>query len=181
MVMIGLVAAVISTATALFVPWLPIAASREAGRIDFTYWFATVISLVIFAVIAAILGYSILNFRVKEDDFSEDGPPLHGNTRLEVLWTTIPFVLVMAIAVVSAIVLSDDGKAGPNPLKITVIGQQFAWTFQYPNGQIYTTMHLPVNRSVVLDITSKDVIHSFWVPQFAQKAGRGPGDRRPGS
>ncbi len=56
-----------------------------------------------------------------------------------------------------------------------MIGQQFAWTFQYPNGQIYPTMHLPLDRPVLLNITSRDVIHSFWVPQFAQKADAVPG------
>jgi len=84
-------------------------------------------------------------------------------------------VLVLSIAIVSAIVLSKDGNAGTNPLKITVIGQQFAWTFEYPNGQIYPSLHLPVDRHVMLDITSKDVIHSFWVPQFAQKEDAVPG------
>jgi cytochrome c oxidase subunit 2 len=175
MVTIGLAAAAISTAAAIFVPWLPAADSREAGRIDFTFWFATVISLGVFAFVVTVVVYAAINFRVKEDDFSEDGPPIHGNTRLEVIWTAIPFVLVVAISIVSSIVLSDDGKAGSNPLRITVIGQQFAWTFQYPNGQIYPTMHLPLNRPVLLDITSKDVIHSFWVPQFAQKQDAVPG------
>jgi cytochrome c oxidase subunit 2 len=175
MAMIGLGAAVVSTAVAVLIPWMPIAATREAGRIDFTFWFATVISIVVFSFVAAILIYAFLRFRVDEHDFSEDGPPIHGNTRLEVAWTTIPFLLVLAIAVVSAIVLSKDGNAGTDPLKITVIGQQFAWTFEYPNGQIYPSLHLPVDRHVLLDITSKDVIHSFWVPQFAQKEDAVPG------
>ncbi len=175
LVVIGLGAGAVSTAAALLVPWLPIAASRQAGRIDFTFWFATVISLVVFSFVMTVLVYAWKNFRVADNDFSEDGPPIHGNTTLEVVWTAVPFVLVTAIAIVSAIVLSDNGKAGTDPLKITVIGQQFAWTFQYPNGQIYPTMHLPLDRPVVLAITSKDVIHSFWVPQFAQKQDALPG------
>jgi cytochrome c oxidase subunit 2 len=175
MVGLGLLAAAISTAVAVLVPWLPAADSREAGRIDFTFWFATVISLGVFSFVMTVIAYSVINFRVKEDDFSEDGPPTHGNTKLEVFWTTVPFFLVLAIAIVSAIVLSDDGKAGTDPLRITVIGQQFAWTFEYPDGQIYPTMHLPDNRPVLLSITSKDVIHSFWVPQFAQKQDAVPG------
>jgi cytochrome c oxidase subunit 2 len=172
---IGLAAAAIATAVAVLVPWLPPAYTREAGRIDFTFWFATVICLVVFAFVAAVLVYSFIHFRVKEDDFSEDGPPTHGNTRLEVLWTTVPFFLVTAIAIVSAIVLHKNGQPGRDPLRITVIGQQFAWTFQYPNRQIYPTLHLPVNRSVLLTLTSRDVIHSFWVPEFAQKQDAVPG------
>jgi cytochrome c oxidase subunit 2 len=175
LVMIGLAAAAISTATAVAVPWLPEEASREAGRIAFTFWFATVISLVVFSGVVAVIVYAYINFRVPENDFSEDGPPIHGNTRLEIFWTTVPFILVTMIAIVSAIVLSEDGDAGTNPLKVTVIGQQFAWTFEYPNGQIYPTLHVPVGRKLLLDITSRDVIHSFWVPQWAQKQDAVPG------
>jgi cytochrome c oxidase subunit 2 len=179
MAVIGIVAGGIATAIAVLVPWLPEDASRQAGRIDFTYWYSTVVALVIFAGIAAVLGYCILNFRVPSHDFSDDGPPVHGNTKLEVAWTAIPTLIVLSLAIMSAIVLHDDGVAGKNPLKITVIGQQFAWTFEYPNGQIYPTMHVPINRTLLLDVTSKDVIHSFWVPQWAQKQDAVPGLNSP--
>ena len=76
---IALVAAVVATAVALFIPWLPVAAGEEADRIHFVYWFATAICIGVFAVVAAVLVYSIWNFRVKPDDFS-DGPPTHGHT-----------------------------------------------------------------------------------------------------
>jgi cytochrome c oxidase subunit 2 len=172
---IGVVCGAVATAVAVFVPWLPLDASRQAGRLDFAIWFATIISLVVFSFVSTVLIYAIIHFRVPAHDFSEDGPPVHGNTRLEVAWTTIPFFLVLSIAIASAIVLHDNGLAGPNPLKVTVIGQQFAWTFQYPNGQIYPTLHVPDNRPLLLSITSKDVIHSFWVPQWGQKQDAVPG------
>jgi cytochrome c oxidase subunit 2 len=175
MVIIGVAATAISAAVALLVPWLPTDASVQAGRIWFTFWFATVISLAVFAFVITVIVYAFLNFRVADDDWSEDGPPIHGNTKLEVIWTTVPFILVTSIAIVSAIVLSKNGEAGPNPLRITVIGQQFAWTFEYPNKQIYPTLHLPIDRPVLLNITSKDVLHSFWVPEFAQKQDAVPG------
>ncbi len=174
LVLIGVVAGAIATAVAVFIPWLPTPASREAGRIDFVYWFATVISLVIFAMVVAILAYAMINFRVKEGDLS-DGPPVHGNTTIEIIWTVIPTVLVIAIAIVSAIVLTKDSHAGKNPLVVKVYGEQFAWQFVYPNGQSFGTLHLPVDRGVKLRITSKDVIHSFWVPEFAQKQDAVPG------
>jgi cytochrome c oxidase subunit II len=174
LVFIGLVAGAIATAVAVFVPWLPTPASREAGRIDFVYWFATVISLVIFAVVAAILVYAMINFRVKPGDLS-DGPPVHGHTTIEIIWTVIPAILVTAISVVSAIVLAQDSHAGKNPLVVKVYAQQFAWEFVYPNGESSPILHLPIDRGVKLRITSKDVIHSFWVPQFAQKQDAVPG------
>ena len=116
----------------------------------------------------------MINFRVKEGDLS-DGPPMHGHTTVEIVWTVIPAVLVTAVAVVSAIVLAQDSHAGKNPLVIRVFAQQFAWSFEYPNNQFYPDLHLPLDRGVKLIITSKDVIHSFWVPEFAQKQDAVPG------
>ena len=164
----------VGAAVAVFVPWMPTPASREAGRIWFTYWFATWICLGIFALVAAVLIYALLKFRVKEGDLS-DGPPVHGHTTLEIVWTAVPFVLVTAISIVSAIVLAQNSDAGSNPLVVKVTAQQFAWQFTYPNGKTYGFLTLPIDRHVKLDITAKDVIHSFWVPQFSQKQDAVPG------
>jgi len=175
LIALTLVAFAIGTAVAVFVPWLPTPASREAGRIWFSYWFTIWICLGIFSIVAAVLIYALLKFRVKEGDLS-DGPPVHGHTTLEIVWTAIPFVLVTAIAIVSAIVLAKDGRAGRNPLRITVTTEQFAYTFTYPNGKSYTdALRLPVNRHVVLTLHSRDVIHSFWVPAMGQKSDAVPG------
>src|SRR4029078_508707 len=153
---------------------MPDAASKEAGRIWFTYWFATWICLGIFAIVAAVLVYALLKFRVKEGDLS-DGPPVHGHTTLEIAWTAVPFVLVTAISIVSAIVLAQNSHAGSEPLVVKVTGQQFAWAFEYPNGKTSGQLRLPKDRHVKLRITSNDVIHSFWVPQFGQKQDAVPG------
>jgi cytochrome c oxidase subunit II len=175
---IGLVAGIIAAAVAIFVPWLPAPASREAGRIWFVYWFATIISLFIFAIVAAVLVYAVLKFRVKPGDLS-DGPPIHGHTTLEIVWTAVPAVLVTAIAIVSAIVLAKNGNAGSDPLVVKVTGQQFSWRFTYPNGQSYPVLRMPLDRHVKLMITSVDVIHSFWVPEMGQKQDAVPGETNP--
>jgi cytochrome c oxidase subunit 2 len=164
----------IGAAVALLIPWMPNAASKEAGRIWFTYWFATWICVGIFAIVAAVLVYSLLKFRVREGDLS-DGPPVHGHTTLEIVWTAVPFVLVTAIAIVSAIVLAQNGNAGRDPLIVKVEAQQFAWQFTYPNGKSFGILRLPKDRHVKLRLTSYDVIHSFWVPQFGQKQDAVPG------
>ena len=88
---LGLVAAAVATAVAVSIPWLPVAAGEEADRIHFVYWFTTAICIGVFAVVAAVLGYSIWKFRVKPDDFS-DGPPTHGHTQLEIIWTAVPMI-----------------------------------------------------------------------------------------
>jgi cytochrome c oxidase subunit 2 len=173
---IGTAAGAAATAVALFLPWLPPVASKERERIDFVFWFTVAICIMIFAIVVAVLAYSVLRFRVAPDDDS-DGPPIHGHTGLEIVWTLIPTVLVTAIGIVSAVVLARDDALGKNVLDVNVTAQQFAWSFEYPNdGKVTTgTLRLPVDRSVLLHLHSKDVIHSFWVPEFGQKQDTVPG------
>ncbi len=172
---IGVIAGGIAAAVALLFPWLPAPASREAGRIDFVIWFVIVICIVIFALVAAVMVYSIVNFRARPGDDS-DGPPIHGHTGLEIAWTLVPTILVTAIGIVSAVVLSQNDALGKNVLNVDVTAQQFAWTFTYPDAKVTTaTLRLPVDRSVLLTFHSKDVIHSFWVPEFGQKQDTVPG------
>jgi cytochrome c oxidase subunit 2 len=173
---IGVVAGGIAAAVALAIPWMPISASKEAGRIDFVFWFVVTICIVIFAVVAAAILYSVVRFRAAPDDDS-DGPPIHGHTGLEITWTLIPTVLVTAIGIVSAIVLSRDDAIAKNALHIQVIAQQFTWTFKYPdaNGLTSATLVLPNGREAVLDFQSRDVIHAFFVPEFRENMDIVPG------
>src|SRR5213082_2252204 len=124
---IGVVSGGIAAAVALAIPWMPISASKEAGRIDFVFWFVVTICIVIFAVVAAAILYSVVRFRAAPDDDS-DGPPIHGHTGLEITWTLIPTVLVTAIGIFSAIVLARNDALGRNVLRINVTAQQFAWS-----------------------------------------------------
>jgi len=176
LVVFGLIAAAIATAVALGFHWLVVPASRQAGRIFFLYWLATGISILVFSVVTSVLVYSIIHFRAAPDDMS-DGPPIHGNTRLEIIWTLVPTVLVIVVGVASAIVLSKNSDAGTNPLIVNVTAEQFEWQFTYPHQGNVTAaeLRLPVDRTVKLVMTTRDVIHSFWVPEFAQKQDVVPG------
>lgn len=175
MVLIGAVAFVATAAVALFIPWLPEQVSREREGIDLTFWLATWICIFIFSIVVAVIGYAVLKFRVRPDDDS-DGPPIHGHTGLEIAWTALPAALVIAIGVVSAVVLAQNDKArGSNPNHVQVTAQQFAWSFEYANGARSGTLRIPVERSTVLEMTSPDVIHSFFVPEFGQKRDVVPG------
>jgi cytochrome c oxidase subunit 2 len=173
---IGTVAGGIATAVAVLPTWLPEDASRERGRIDFVFWFTVGICIMIFALVVAVLLYSILNFRAKPDDDS-DGPPIHGHTGLEIVWTLIPTILVTAIGIVSAIVLGRNDAQGKDVFRVNVVAQQFAWSFSYPEANNLTSgvLRLPVGRSVELSFKALDVIHSFWVPEFGQKEDTVPG------
>ena len=168
--------AVVQAIVAVAFKWLPTSASRQMDRITFVYWFATVICIAIFAVVMAVIVYSVWQFRAQPDD-ETDGPPIHGHTGLEIGWTVVPALLVIAIGVVSAIVLSENGRAGATPLHINVTAQQFEWSFAYPDNQNLKSHELVllVNRSTRLDFTALDVIHSFWVPEFGQKQDAVPG------
>lgn len=176
MIAIGLVAAVVTTLVAVLIQWLPDSASEEMDRIAFAYWFTTVISIVIFSVVVGVIVYAVFAFRAQPDD-DTDGPPIHGNSTLEVVWTAIPAVLVIAIGVISAVVLSRNADAGENPLTVKVFAQQFAWRFEYPNdgGVRSDELVLPLDRGVQLEMESADVIHSFWIPEMAQKQDLVPG------
>lgn len=173
---ISVIAGGAAAAVALLVPWLPVDASREAGRTDFLFWFVIAICIAIFAVVVAVLAYSIVRFRVQPDDH-EDGPPVHGHTGLEITWTAIPFALVTAIAIASGIVLSRNDAQARDTLRVDVTAQQFAFTFDYPdaNNAKSPVLRLPEGRSVELYMRSLDVIHSVFVPQFAQKEDVVPG------
>jgi cytochrome c oxidase subunit II len=134
------------------------------------------ICIVIFAVVAAVMVYAVMHFRVPDDDL-EDGPPVHGHTGLEITWTVIPFLLVTSIAIVSAIVLSRNDAQARDTLRVNVTAQQFAFTFSYPEAKNATSpvLRLPEGRSVELYMRSLDVIHSVFVPQFSQKEDIVPG------
>ena len=185
LVLLGVLFGAGAAAVALLIPWLPDPASKQAGRIDFVFWFVTVICIAIFALVAAVIVYALLKFRARPDDDS-DGPPVHGHTGLEIVWTAVPAALVTAISIVSAIVLARNdhlpsaSAARPdplNPLVVDVTAQQFAWTFKYPGFDDATssTLRLPLRVPVHLRLQSKDVIHSFWVPEFGQKQDAVPG------
>ena len=176
LIVIGVLAGGVASAVALIPNWLPEPASREAGRIHFVFWFVTGICIFIFAIVAAVSIYTVWKFRVKPDDDS-DGPPIHGHTGLEIAWTAVPTLLVVAIAIVSAIVLAKNDAEGADPLRVEVTAQQFFWSYRYPEfgNKESDILRLPVNRSIVLRMTSKDVIHSFWVPEFSQKQDVVPG------
>ena len=185
LVALAAVFAAAASAVALLIVWLPRPASEQADRIDFVFWFVTAICIAIFALVAAVIVYAVFNFRAGPDDDS-DGPPVHGHTGLEIVWTAVPAVLVTAIAVVSAVVLAKNehvpraaaGSSDPlKPLVVDVTAQQFAWLFKYPayHNATSSTLRLPVHTTVQLHLRALDVIHSFWVPEFSQKEDAVPG------
>jgi len=172
---IGLIVFALIFAEATLIDWLPPAASEQADRsfmlINVLFWS----SAVFFVIVTAVLIYSIWKFRAKDDDL-EDGPPIHGNTKLEVVWTVIPSLVLVFIAIYGYIVLDRNEAVAAGNLKVDVYAQQFAWVYGYPEAGIQTgILKVPVNRQMELHVRSRDVIHDFWVPEFGIKGDAVPG------
>jgi cytochrome c oxidase subunit 2 len=131
--------------------------------------------IIIFVVVEGALVFTVLRFRRRPG-----GPaakPIHGNTALEIGWTLAPAIILALIAVPTVKVIFENAKPTKGDLTVRVVGHQWWWEFQYPGQGVLTAneLHLPVGKTVALDLESVDVIHSFWVPAFAGKKDLIPG------
>jgi cytochrome c oxidase subunit 2 len=176
---IGVVAAIVGTGLALLVDWFPTQGSEEASQIDTLYDVLLAVSMPIFVLVMTVAIYSVVKFRARPGD-TGDGPPIHGNTKLEIIWVTIPFLLVTSLAVYGWIVLEDIEEPSSDALVVEVTGEQFTWSFAYPDeggGEPVRSneLMLPLDRQVDFKINTEDVIHSFWVPAFRLKSDTVPG------
>ena len=153
------------------------AASLQAGPIDQAFSILWIFIAVLFALITGFLLYSVIFFRRKKGD-ETDGPHQEGNNALEVTWTIIPLVTVIGFAVYGSFNLSEVLSPDPQAMEVRVVGQQWAWRFEYPDyGITSSELVLPINKQVLLNMESVDVIHSFWVPEFRVKQDLLPGRR----
>jgi cytochrome c oxidase subunit II len=179
MLLIGAVASALGIALALWVDWFPVPASDEAGPIDTLWDVLLIASVPVFVLVETIVLYCAIRFRMKPGEELKDGPPIHGNTRLEIIWTAIPAILLVALCTYSYVVLTDIEKADASALNVRVVGEQFTWTFYYPGegGEEIRSnqLYVPVDRQINFTVQSKDVIHDFWVPAFRMKIDAVPG------
>ncbi len=162
--------------------WMGEVGSKEKADIVDLLNVMIVLSAAVFSIVVVMMGYAILKYRAKPGDES-DGEPIHGNTRLEIIWTLIPTVIVIFSGVYSAIVLNDiEAKADNGKvMEVDVTAQQFAWRFDYPDqGVTSTELHAPSGTQLELHLNALDVIHSFWVPEWGIKRDLVPGADLPG-
>jgi cytochrome c oxidase subunit II len=127
-------------------------------------------ALLVFVLVEGVLIYAIVRFRGKPDD--PEPHQTHGNTTVEIIWTVIPALILAAIAVPTVrAIFQTNAIPGKEALTIEVVGHQWWWEFRYPEYNLTTAneLHVPVGRTVSLRMGSADVIHSFWIPQFAAK------------
>lgn len=154
---------------------MPVEASAQAVPIDWLWNLDVIAISILFCVIVVPLVYSLIVFRRKKGD-NTDAVHIEGNSALEITWTLIPLVVVLMFAYFGAYSLGETRRVDPNAMVIKVTGYQWGWQFEYPDyGFSSTTLYLPVDRQVVLQMQALDVIHSFWVPEFRVKQDLVPG------
>lgn len=164
---------------------LPEPVSTFGSEIDSIYYVILAITGVIFVLVEVALVVFLVKYRHREGQRAEYS---HGNTKLEAVWTIVPFILVMVIAWMSMDVWLEAKMASHAPedaLPLRVTAKQFEWNVTYPgaDGKLDTgddfvkrnQLHLPVARDVRVELTSEDVIHSFFLPEFRVKQDAVPG------
>ena len=169
--------------------WMPPQASAESVLVDNLFSFLVTLGTFIFLGVFVALIYAVLFQRAGKYDTS-DGPPIEGNVPLEVVWTAIPFALVIWIAFYSfqtydqmsilgpmehvhmatAVAAPADVATESENKPIEVLARQWAWEFRYPEQNVSSTeLHLPNNQRATLLLKSEDVIHGFFIPAFRIK------------
>ena len=171
---------------------LPVQASVQAQRTDDLFRVLMGMSGVVFFLVQGLLYYAAIAFRARHNDTS-DGPSIHGNVLLEIVWTIIPSVIVVGIAVYSFIVwqrnsapvVDAENLVNSEAIDINVYAQRFGWSFEYLTNETDVNgdpivlnslnLHSYVGQNLHLEMETFDVIHSFWVPTMRIKQDLLPG------
>lgn len=160
-------------------PWLPPEGGYPGDQVDALFRFMSASAAVLYVYVVGYIVYFAIAFRRRKNDPPDAlGVHVHDNNRLEATWTIVPTLFVVLLSVISVRIWSTLYLQQPNNgLVVESIAQQWAYSFRYPNvaGDIPQVMHLPVGVPVTLNLTSRDVIHSFWVPDMRLKADMIPG------
>jgi len=155
---------------------MPAQASVQAQFIDALFAKHIWAFSFLFALIIGFMLYSMVVFRRKPGDDS-DGDHFEGHTGLEIAWTVIPLIFVFYFAFLGSTALAEVLRADPNAYNIAVVGSQWSWRFDYTDyGFSSDELRLPIDRQTLLLLSSTDVIHSFWVPEFRVKQDALPGE-----
>lgn len=172
------VATLVGLALVVWLPVIPPGASREARVSDHAFTVLLLAAVPVFALVQVLLVYSVLRFRAGDD---ADGPPIAGNRALSVGWVTVTLALTLGLAAFGWMGMEEmrghGGQHGAEEeLRVKVVGRQFGWSFEYVDlGFTATELRLPKDRRVRFEITSTDVVHSFWIPPFRVKQDAVPG------
>jgi len=151
-------------------------ATEQARTIVWLQYINLIVCLGFFLTVVGLLAFAIIKFRQRPGD--KEPEQTEGDTKLEIAWTLIPFLIFLALGVLTFIVMSSvNPPVGKRQPDIIVIGHQFWWEYRYPRYGVVTAneFYLPVGADLMLELRGADVIHSFWVPDFGQKMDAIPG------
>jgi cytochrome c oxidase subunit II len=155
-------------------PFFPEQASNFAGSVDLLFFFV-LLTCLFFAVLVTLVTI-VSAYKFRRTSPGQVGSTLEGNMILEVGWTVIPLIISLCMFAWGAVVYLNFRTPPRDTLDITVVGKQWMWRLQQPNGKReINELHLPVNRNVKLILGSEDVIHNFYVPAFRVKMDVVPG------
>ncbi len=145
-------------------------ARKADGLWDLTFG----IAVAIFVIVEALLVYTIIRFRRRP---GREAAQFHGNTKLEVILTLIPTLILAGLAVPTVKAIADLSDKPEGALNVTVTAKQFWWQYEYPDAGVVTAneMHVPTGQPVYLTLEGADVIHSFWIPKLTGKQDVVPG------
>ena len=155
-------------------PLFPEQASNLAARVDALFFFLVAVSVFFVVLIFVLIFFFAIKYRRRAED---DRPqPIEGNFWLEVVWSVIPFGLTMVMFIWGAIIYFDITSPPADALEISIVGRQWMWKAQHPEGQSeINELHVPLGQAVKLTMTSEDVIHDFFLPAFRVKQDVLPG------
>jgi cytochrome c oxidase subunit II len=159
--------------TSIFAP-----VSTPADSIFGLSLFVLAVTATIFAVVVSLLIYSVVKFRKRRDDDGREPPQVYGSNQVEMAWTVIPVLIVVALfmATVRVIATVQNHAMSPDAVEVVAIGHQFWWEYRYPGLNVVTAneLHVPVSdpahpTPTFIKLVSADTDHSFWVPRLAGK------------
>lgn len=153
---------------------LPVQASLQALEIDWLFNLHVLLIAFLFSLVVVFMVYSLVVFRRREGDDS-DGEHFEGNMKLEIIWTSAPMIFVVIFSALGIVSLNRVTAAQENETVVQITGQQWSWVFEYEDGFIDPVLVLEVDQPARMEMTSKDVLHAFWVPAFRVKQDVVPG------
>jgi cytochrome c oxidase subunit 2 len=179
MILFAAVGTAVLLTVVLSINWFPTHASTQLNRTSTLYDVLLIASVPMFVIVETVVVFCVWKYRMRPGQENIDGPPIHGNTRLEVLWTVLPAILIFGLAIYAYTVLRSNEAKKADAMTVDVTARQFEFEFTYPNqgGKTVVSpiLYLPKGKPVVFKLRSYDVVHSFFVPEFAEKLDAVPG------
>lgn len=148
--------------------WLPPSGSTTATYVDWLFYFLFYVAAFFFLLIVSLMTLFLIKYRARPGHEEPLPSPSH-NSLLEITWSVIPGIIIIIIFTVGFVGYMELRTPPPNAYEIRVTGQKWKWFFTYPTGYVDENLHVPVDQPVRLLMTSRDVIHSLFIPAFRLK------------